>query len=77
LKLAHLEGSTTGKNTPGDARELIGERDRRTSAASEPGPFFPNNRHEVIAAACPKGAKTGSRRIAAAGARPVHPILGP
>jgi hypothetical protein len=29
LKLAHLEGSTTGKNAPGDARELIGERDRQ------------------------------------------------
>jgi hypothetical protein len=29
LKLARLEGSTTGKNTPGDARELISERDRQ------------------------------------------------
>ena len=29
MKLAHLEGSTTGKNTPGDARELIGERYRQ------------------------------------------------
>jgi hypothetical protein len=27
LKLARLEGATTGKNTPGDARELVGERD--------------------------------------------------
>jgi hypothetical protein len=29
LKLAPLEGSTTGKNTPGDERELISERDRQ------------------------------------------------
>jgi hypothetical protein len=27
LKLARLEGSTTGKNTPGDARKLVSERD--------------------------------------------------
>jgi hypothetical protein len=50
LKLARLEGSTTRKDTPRDARELVGKRDRK-DVVMQP---FPGSLDTTLEPVCPR-----------------------